>query len=219
VPKIVESQAFAPLNKTLGIGGSGDSETELLDGELVQTMEMGAIARRGRTIAGTEGLFRCVMRTVHTAAEVLTTSWQPYQPGATGTIAPYPNPVPDGFDVWLLGCSVERVSGNASISEAALRLTQVQQGFGIDDSAAAVVSTSVFTIAFWNSLELGIEPAYGVISSRGWPWKPVKIRIPRKGAIASPFLVFGAESGGTLTVDCVMLIGIFPSALGQDGIG
>lgn len=204
------------MNKALGIAGSGDSQTELLDGTVDQVLDVGQIARRGGTLAGTEGIFRCILRNVHAGAGDIFSSWQPYLPGETGLIAPYPTPVPDDLDVWLLGASVESVSGGGSLVGAALRLTQIQQGFGIDDSAAAVVSNSVFTVAWWNT-HIGILAPPFMATQSLQPFKPINLRIPRKGAIASPFLSFGSQSDGINTFDCVMMMGLFPVALGQDG--
>ena len=214
--KIINSQALEPANKALGIAGSGDSQTELLDANVDQVLEIGQIARRGGTFAGTEGVFRVVLRTIHTDIETVAVSYQPYTPSTTGVVAPYPSPVPDGFDIWLLAASLERVSGGGSISAAEIRLTQVQLGFGIDDQGVAVASTSVFHLVFWDALEGGMSPAFGNIVNQAKSFQKPNIRIPRKGAIASPFIVFSAASTGTVTVDCLMLMGIFPVALGQD---
>ena len=213
--KIINSSALEPANKALGIAGSGDSQTELLDATVDQVLDVGQIARRGGTLAGTEGVFRVVLRTNHTDVETVATSFQPYSPG-TGVVAPYPDPVPDGFDIWLLATSLERVSGGGSISAAELRLTNVQQGFGVDDAGVAVVSTSVFHLTFWDALEGGMSPAFGNIVNQAKSFQKVGIRIPRKGAIASPFIVFSAASTGSVVIDALMLLGIFPVSLGQD---
>ena len=213
--KIIDSQALGDLNKSLGLTGKGAGETELLDGTVEQVIDIGATARRGGTLAGTQGIFRCVMRNIHAAAGDVFSSWQPYAAADPGIIAPFPSPLPDTFDFWLLGASIERISGSGVLNGAVLRLTNVQQGFGIDSAAAAVVSTAVFHIAFWDSLVGTIDPPFG-LTEGGQPYVNINMRIPRKGAIASPFLSWGTDSDNTATYDLLLLCGVFPVGLGQD---
>ena len=213
--KVINSVALEPLNKSLGLAGAGDSQTELLDGVVDQVIEVGQIARRGLTLAGTEGIFRIVMRTIHAGAGDEATSFQPYQIGATGLIAPFPNPVPAGLDFWLIGASIQTDATNA-FDAAVIRLTNVQQGFGLDSAAAAVVSTAVFTLANWTGVSSAIAPPFGISSGTTSPYKKINMRIPRKGAIASPFIVCETQALGAAEFDFVLMCGLFPSALGQD---
>jgi len=212
----ITSESLEPLNKALGLGAGGSQSTELQDGIVDQVLEVGPIARRGRTIAGTTGVFRVVLRNEHVGAGILSTSFQPYQPLTAGVFAPYPDPVPDTFDFYILGASVERVSGVGTLDEAAIRITNIVQGFGLDNSAAAVTSVSIFTIASWNSLNTSaIVPPYGLTELRE-PYKTINLRIPRKGAVASPFLRFDTRAQAAALFDCVMMCALFPVALGQD---
>lgn len=213
--KIVSSTALAPLNKALGLAGSGDSQTELQDGILDQVLDVGPIARRGGSVSTSEGIFRVTLRNVHAGAGVLDTSWQPYTPAAAGRAAPYPTVVPDTLDFYLLGVSIERVSGGGALNDAAVRVTNLLLGFGIDNSGAGVVPTSVLTVAAYNGLNTAVTPVYGLLDSKQ-PFQKPMIRIPRRGAVASPFIVFNSDSSGIATFDCVMLVGLFPIALGQD---
>jgi len=217
--KIIRSDYLSPLDKSLGLAGAGDSQTELADGEVVQTLDVGSIVRRGGTFAGTEGIFRMVLRTVHTGDSVESTSFQPYTPGATGVIAPYPAVVPDGFDFWLLAAFLSRVSVGGTMTRSSLRITNIQQGFGLDDSAAAVVSTETLTVAFWDSLLGGtLANSFGTNNLDDLGMQKIGLRIPRKGAIASPFIVFSCDSADAVTIDCMMLCQLLPSALGQDAV-
>lgn len=217
MPKIIDSQALGIVNKSLGLTGRGAAETELLDGTVDQVLDVGPIARRGGTLAGTEGVFRVVLRNIHAGAGDVSTSWQPYSSAAVGTFAPFPTPMPDNLDVWLLGASVQIVSGAGSLEHAALRLTNVQLGVGIDSAAAAIASTSVMTLAYWNTSLGFLSPSFAATQSR-LPYKALNIRIPRKGAVASPFVVFGSQSSGVNSIDAVLLVGVFPVALGQDAV-
>lgn len=214
--KVINSAALEPANKALGIAGSGDSATELLDASIDQTLDVGQIARRGLTLAGTDGVFRVILRTIHAGAGDIFVAFQPYNAGLTdGTIPPYPLVMPDKFDVWLIGASVQIVSGAGLLEAAALRLTNIQQGFGADSAGAAVVSTSVLTVAFWNIGVGSLAPAFGVTQTR-LPYKTINMRIPRKADVATPALSFGTQSSGVNVFDCVIILGVFPVALGQD---
>lgn len=215
--KVINSAYLEPLNKALGLAGAGDSQTELLDGTVDQVLDVGQIARRGGTLAGTTGVFRVILRVINAGTGTVITSYQPYEPGETGLVAPYPNPVPDLFDLWLIGASIERVSGTGTLNAARLQLTNIQIGFGIDSvGVSAAASTSVITLASWDSISAAIEPRYG-LSQLANPFQKIGLRIPKKGAIASPFLSFAVNvTAAAATFDGVLLIGILPAALGQD---
>ena len=216
--KKIDSQALGALNKALGIAGAGAGETELLDGVVDQVLDVSTIIRRGRTLAGTEGIFRVVLRNQHLDIQTLATSWQPYESATIGLVAPFPSPMPAGLDVWLLGATIARAAGAGDLDDCNLALTNVQLGFAQNDLGAAITPTTVYTLAFWNSLNTTGGTPFALTQTR-LPYKTLNIRIPRKGAIASPFLVFESTSLSTIHVDCILLIGVFPSGLGQDVIG
>jgi len=216
VAKLINSQALEPLNKVLGLAGSGDSQTELIDGTVDQVLDVAPVVRRGGTAAGTGGIFRIALRTVHGAANEKAVSFQPYQPGSVGVVAPYPNPVPDTFDFWILQASCERVSGAGDLVGAQIRLTQVIQGFGLQDNATAFTSTAVMQLAAFGPVNASTDVEFFPVLGTGECVARIGLRVPRKGVIASPFIVFDAVSDGIVTIDCVMLCALFPLALGQD---
>jgi len=219
VARRITSQSLGLVNKALGLAGtSGPGDTELMDGTVEQVLDVGPIVRRSRTPAGTGGIFRVTLRNLHSGATTVSNSWQPYESALTGLVAPYQSPMPDTFDVWLLGASLSIASGVGNISNSVLLLTNVQLGFAADSAAAAITPTTTFTLAFWNFIiETGTQ-SFGVTQSAA-PYKPFSMRIPRKGAIASPFLVFESVSAGDVEADIMLLMGVFPVALGQDVIG
>jgi hypothetical protein len=213
--KTVDSQALAPVNKALGLAGSGDSRTELLDASLEQVLEVGPIVRRGRTVGPSEGIFRCTLRNIHAGAGSLSTAWQPYASPAAGLIAPFPSPVPDSLDVWVLGVCIQSILNQSNFNKGFLRLTNIVQGFGVDNLANAIVSTSIFTLATFDAIDNDVTPDFG-ITNAGLPYQPVNMRLPRKGAVASPFLRFDSDYSGVGTAEMLLLMGLFPLALGQD---
>ena len=213
--KKIDSQALGILNKSLGLTGAGSPLTELTDGVVDQVVSVNEIVRRGRTQAATGGLYTGVLRCDHTDAETISASIRPYNI-PTGAIAPWPVPVPPEFDIWLLGATCLRPSGGGGLT-ARLTLDWPIQGFGIDDSGAAVVVADPFTLAHWNAA-LAISGVFGMLAAgggSGQSYKPLKMRLPR-----SPLtqLTFASISTVTNITDCQLMLGIFPVALGQDGI-
>jgi len=132
---------------------------------------------------------------------------------ATGLIAPFPSPVPAGFDVWLLSASSARVSGTGGFA-ATLRIDYPasQQGFGVDDSGTAIVLAGRQTLLFYNTIGT-VGVVFGLkIGDRG-PFTQIGMRLPRSPTLA---LVFTSTSTATATFDLHLVMGLFPSSLGQD---
>jgi len=207
----IDSDALGLINKSLGVTGRGAPVTELLDGEVNQTLDIAPIVRRSRTQAATDGLYRCVLRNVHGAANTITSSETPYNI-AVGRIAPYPNPMPPQFDIWLLWASLLQVSGSGTLS-AVLSLAVPTQGWGIDDSGVAVVSALTQTIAAWDAL-FAVTVTIGLQQGNG-PLAKIGLRLPRDLATN---LLFRSTSSAVATFECQFLLGVFPVGLGQDGV-
>lgn len=210
--KKIDSDALDILTKALGLTGRGAPITELLDSTVDQTLDVVPIVRRGRTLAGTQGLFTGIIRNIHAAANSIETGINPYTFGATGLISPYPNPVPPQFDIWLLGAILTRVSGSGTI-RAILDAQYNTQGFGIDSAGAAVVATNTMVLAHWDAfVSEGI--VFGVTAGGELAYMPINLRLPFTG---SPGLALRSTSSAAITIDCQILMGLFPVALGQDG--
>jgi len=212
--KKIDSDALGVVNKSLGLTGAGSSITELADGIVDQILSVNEIARRGRTQAGSEGIYIGLMQCVNTDAETTTVLVFPYNVGA-GVIAPYPDPMPAQFDIWLLAASVRRQSGGGTIeAELSLQYGSTQQGWGVDDSGAAIVQSDPTALAFWSSVNT-VQTAFAVLQGSNGPWWRGGIRIPRSTNAA---LRFSAETSLTSTWNCSLVLGVFPVALGQDGL-
>lgn len=210
--KRVDSDALGIVTKALGLTGRGAAITEFLDAQLDQTLDVLPLVRRGRTQAGTEGIFTGVLQNVHGAANSLTTSVNPYNI-ATGRIAPYPDPVPAQFDIWLLAAVVRQNSGTGTLS-AVLDFQSNVQGWGVDDSGVAVVATLTQPLAFWDAVAVeGIT--FGLRNGARGPYARLGIRLPRFG---DPVLTFRSTSSAVATFSCQVVLGVFPVSLGQDGL-
>ncbi len=211
--KKVDSQALGVVNRALGLTGAGSPETEFLDGVVDQVLDVAALVRRGRALAGTSGIFTPTLRTINTDANSITASIDPYIPGTTNAVAPYPSTVPASQDVWLLGASVRQVSGAGTLSATlSLTVSTRTQGFGRDNGGGLVLVSQKIRLAFWDAL--GSDGTnFGILNELG-THKRIGIRIPRR----SSTITFITTSSATSTWDCQMILGLFPVALGQDGI-
>jgi len=215
LPKKIDSDALGILNKSLGLTGAGSPITELQDGIVDQTLDVGPIARRGRTLQPSGGIFTAVMRNVHAGATSLTSEETPYDILAANALPPWPTPVPAQFDVWLLSASLRRVAGTGTIAATlSIRYEATQQGWGIDDSNAAVALLSITSVAFWDAVVVAGDLVMCFTSGGGGSRWPINMRLPRK---PNTTLVFGSTAGAAATYVCDIILGLFPVALGQDG--
>jgi len=210
----VNSDALGTVWKALGLTGQGAELTEMPDGILDQVVDVGPMIRRGRTQATTEGIYTPVLRNIHTDAESLSSSVTPYD--VPGAIAPYPSPMPQQFDVWLLGASVHLLSGAGTLSAfLTVNWVAANQGWGIDDSAAPIGAVNIEkAVARWDAIAtvtvgVGLQPD-------GNPWARLGVRLPRAAATS---IIFRSKSSVTATFDCQLMIGVFPVGMGQDGLG
>lgn len=219
--KQVTSDALVGVDRALGLpGGQASGATEFQDQQLDQVLDVFALARRGRTLAGTEGIMTVVLQNVHGAAGDLFTAWEPYNSDSTGVIAPYPSPFPRDMELWLLGAAVRRTAGAGDADEVGLTLASVQQGFGIDDTGNQVISVDGLPLAFWNVQRAVPFGGQWMQDTGGRVFAPIGIRIPPlgEGGVQSNFaqVVFLTHVSAAATYDCQILIGIFPAGMGQD---
>ena len=207
--KKIDSQALDVLQKALGLSGPGSPQTDLADGVVDQVLEVGPIIRRSRTQAQTSGIYTALIRNVHSAANSITGTIAPYQAGALAR-APYPSPMPAGFDVWLLFAAVTQLSGTGTLS-AALRVNCPARIMGITAVGAQI---SVQNVSFWDTI-VTESTTFAVQSGTTHPGKKIGMRLPRDAATQ---IIFGTTSSALATFDCFMTLGVFPVALGQDVI-
>ena len=214
--KRIDSDALGILNRALGLTGAGSQVTELTDGVVDQFIEIGQLARRGRTQADVQGIYTPTLRNEHTDAESISNSIDPYNVGGTVVVAPYPDPVPAQFDIWLLGASTRNVSGAAAgISNATLSI-QVgtkSQGWGRVDDGTQVLVAQPIRLAYWNGWPTD-GSTFGLRGTNRGPHQRIGVRLPRGGGGTA--ILFRTVSTLTTTVDCQIILGVFPVALGQD---
>ena len=203
------------VQKVFGLAGQQLSgATNLDDGDVTQVLEVGQLARRGENPA-LDQLFYGVLENVHGAADSETSNIQPYTPGASAT-PPFPDPVPEEFDLWLYGVSGVRSSGAGGLVGALLSFNPFAQlqGWGDDDQGAPVIASPFITVARFDSVSDGVvanrDP---MLTEAGDPYIALNMRLPRNLT-----LVFDSESAAAAEFQMVLWMGIFPVGLGQDGL-
>ncbi len=211
----ITSSMLRQIQQLIGGGGAGIAPVTVLEDDAVtQTLPVvPEIARRSLVIGPLGGIFVGVLRNVHTAADGEVSSILPYTPLASN-IAPYPSPVPDGYDIWLLGIAGTRVSGTGLLTGALMGINPPtsSQGWGRDDSGTGVAATGIFQLARFDVIEAAITLGTDcMLTEQGLTYQPVGLRLMR-GAT----LVFASEASDTATFDALFYMGLFPAAMGQD---
>ena len=212
--KRVDSDALTILTKSLGLTGPGSPITDLNDGVVDQALSVNEIVRRSRTQVSKEGIYTATMRNSHTGATTVTSTVEPYSVATVGIIPPYPDPVPPQFDIWLLQASIRQVSGTGTILATLSLRYPGQQGWGIRAGTVFVGVAQAHRLALWDTL-VSDGTNFAVLAGSGQPSAFPRTRIPRGGATELIFITISSE---TAAFDCQMTLGVFPVAMGQDGI-
>jgi len=208
--KKIDSDALGVLNKALGLTGAGSQITELTDGVVDQALDVVPAIRRGRTQSATEGIYTARLENAHTGATSLSNPINPFALTGTQAIAPYPSPMPDRFDLWLLAASVRQTSGSGTLS-AALHVNYPAHVMGITTIGAVGVIASM-TLAFWDAVAVE-NITFGLLNGARGPLARIGHRLPRS---ITTQIVFATTSSATATFQLLLTLGVFPVSLGQD---
>jgi len=213
--KRIDSDALGFFTKALGLGGSGSPQTELNDGIVDQSLDVVPLIRRGRTLAQSDGLFTAIISNIHTDAETITTSINPFAPGALA-IPPFPGVIPPLFDLWLLSTTLRRQSGGGTlIATLSWQPGARNQAWGVNDSGTQVVQQDRQAIAYWDSVN-GANLIFGFQANVQILHK-IGMRLARGTAAFPGALTFSSVSSLTSTYNASINFGLFPVTLGQDG--
>lgn len=196
-------------------GGRPGMQTQLEDESVTQVLSVNDLIRRGRTSAASTGWFRCIMENDHLAAGNLVSTIDPYAPGVTA-VAPYPSPVPRGFDFWVLSAALRRNSGAGTLDAAAFSFapSASQLGWGIDDGGAAVTGVEDAPLALFTGLNTDVASMPGIgISGDGSAVVKVQLRVP-PGITSLSFR--STVAGAAATLRLYLICALFPEGLGQD---
>ena len=215
--KKIESDALVLVNRILGLGGGSLQAESSLDEQTVSmVLDITNALRRGRAGGVDGGLFYSVFLNDHAAAGAETSTADPYNPaGLVPTISAYPVPVPQGFDVWYVGGSLDRSAGAGTLAGGVVFLapTAQQQGFGVDEAGAAVVVNPGVSLIRWTGLDTTITGvSRGIVDGAGGYFARSILRLARGVTIN-----FKTEAAGAAAIfRHTAFFGVFPESLGQD---
>jgi len=209
---LLKSPLILRLQALLGgpvVGGATSVDTDNISLTMPVIPEL---ARRSIVAGPVEGWYTSIFENVHSAADGEVSTIDPYEPGGAA-VAPYPASVPRDQDVWLLKAYALRSVGTGGLTAGYLMMnpSPFQQGWGIDDQAAAVVDTPPVVLARWDVIEATVGAEEPALTEQGECMVDIGIRIGRGATLR-----FDTESAAAAEFQCVMLMGLFPSTLGQD---
>jgi len=177
------------------------------------------IVRRSAPIIGVDNWFVGVLENDHTGASDETSVISPYDVPVGLTFNDYPTPVPEGYDIWLMGASGQRrgVGTGAFVAAISMRAPGSVQGWGVDEAAAAITASAPRLFLGSSS---AVEAGVAGLSNEPMIWDspaaalflPIRMRIPRGSSLQ--FDSTTAAAAVLLTMS--LLMGLFPMAMGQD---
>lgn len=217
----VNSAALGEVASVLGVSGTGVKAglgapvTELDEDRLDQVIAVNDLIRRGLSPAGTTGWFVLAFDlTMGAGVTDETASITPYAPTAALINAPFPHPVPQNRDIWLIGASGVINGATASnFVEAGIRLECpiVHQGVGVNEAGTAITAAV-------SNFELGVFDSQDLVASRvillteaGRGYIPLGIRL-RRGQI----LHVDASATNAVGIRVTLIAALLTAGLGQD---
>jgi len=169
------------------------------------------IIRRGGTIR--QGIGLGIFRNVHGAAGQLATTINPFTtPNVANGYSFAGSPI---LDLWLLGASVDRISGGGTLDGGLLEIqySSDQNFFGEDDSGTAFTIGADVPLARWDVIDTTTDRG-NALTEQGNPYVHIGMRVPIGAAVSFISDVAGAAA----TIQCNVVLGLFPEGLGQDGV-
>lgn len=218
----VDSQSLALVSRVLGISRQGQ-ETDLLDSQVVQTLDVSPASRRALDPSTKAGLFTARVEHIHAAAGDLAVAPQARAPGSFRD-PPMPATLPTAFDLWLLSITLLRTSGAGTLTQATveLNLPASMQGWGLTSAAAKVAQTAaVIPIAHWDTLIVQSGGAAFGQTTDGRIFVRPHLRIPDSGSGATN-ATLGTHStvaGAAATLAFIFTLQVVPVTTGQDFLG
>jgi len=209
----IDGGDFTALRLGSDIGGDG---VEFDERHAVQTIPlMPEIRRRSRGFAGVDNWLYGVLENVHSAADAEASTFVPYSPGFGEIFNGYPAAMPEGYDLWLLSIYGRRSAGAGGLTAAGIGFLPGDraQGWGIDDSGAGVETSVRVQLAMSTALETGATAISTppMIFGNGLTHVDMRMRLPRGCDIT-----FVTESAAAAEFQAIIVMGLFPMALGQD---
>lgn len=218
----ITGPALSEVDNQLDLKGSRPSQDVTFhDDDLAQVFDTTLAVRRGRT-GPNAGWFFASIQHVHPSSGTLTTSQDPFSPGAFAAGSLYPRIIPRGFDLWIESVAVQSTAGlGDSINHWLVMLSDSNFGWGITTPAATIfVGINRVPLAMGNGTRAGGTLAF-FQDFEGKVRIPVGMRVPRRPGGFS-LLVFESTAGSAATIVFHVQLGLFPAGMGSDaahGVG
>jgi len=211
VTKDLRSDSLDVVALALGIAQSAGELSVFDDAFLSQVLDISSLVRRGRTLGASTGWYYGVMECVHAGADNQVTTLDPYSIDSQ-TQAPWQNPVPKGFDIWLGVITSKKITGagNQTIGTFELLPDASQRSFGEDNAGGVVITNETLVLALADAL-ITTSNGTDFFTYQGAPSVTVNQRIARGSQIR-----YRSTSDGAATLQTYFTIGLFPVGLGQD---
>jgi len=212
--KDVDSDVLALANRMLRLAGSDSGPVTTLETDSIsQVLDVAPVVRRSLALPGGGGIMWCYLQNAHTDVEEIDTDVDPYNM-ATATIAPYPVPIPNTLEFYILTAAMRRSAGAGALTSGGLFMgpSPAQQGWGVQNGSpdTSLTTNNVACVAAFDSIrdiggfECGID-ADGNSEIR------VARRVPRGAGVR-----FASTSAATATYQLILLCALLPLGFGQD---
>jgi hypothetical protein len=218
----LDSEALAQVNKFLGVSSPAGMLADFDDQVLQQTLDVGALIRRARTPALSEGIFTCRLANTHAGAGSIVAAVDPYDP-ATATPANFEDsgylfPVDSTrWDVWLLGWTV-LMFGLTHTNVTGTVLSLIRPAARMAFAVGATTPTTAWEVLHWSNSSEGFgspnEVAfYSRSSNDQYAFPRAPIRLHRGDTIQLRSYATGASAN---PLQAHLTLGLFPRGSGQD---
>ena len=207
----VDSQALQLVARALRLSTGGSQLTQFQDELLQQSIDVGAVVRRGLTLAGTEGIHGASITNTHAAAGNETTTIAPFNLDGLQN-APFPAEIPTFFDFWVLWACPVTLSGAGVFNgmDASILTPAANEAFGGTGSTAARFGLWSDEITFTGIGSFPVS-ATGAGDAAWTNPQRVGMRVPRGGTLR---IRTRAEGAAVYRLD--LIVGLFPIGMGQD---
>lgn len=216
---LIEGGQLAAIRRILGSPVDAMGSTQIDLGHVSQVLPVvPEIVRRSSPLAGVDGWFLGSLENNHAGADSEQTTILPYAPAAAVLTSNLPTPIPEEWDIWLIGCSGFRTSGAASLAGGiSIAGPPHLLAWGQEDDGSASGSTNNRSfLGFIDGVNAGLTGLGGndpltFVNVPGGAFLPLNLRLPRGCSLR-----FDSESDAAAIFQVNFIMGVFPMAMGQD---
>lgn len=217
----IDTNALSGVSPALGVGNpsSATVPVEFDDANLQQVLDVGGLVSRARAPYPSSGIFAASIYHEHVSGNMLTTTVNPYKISDTAgfvTQSPWPDPVPEDMDVWLLGCT--GFAENDNVSVASVQIICPKASVAWTNEGPPFFGESPMYCLWQDSVNKGAGERPMITNSSSssryvddvYQQRPMRLR--RDSSIR--FRSDATSTNGYMVL--ALRLGLFPAGLGQD---